>query len=395
MQSAEIPENEAQRLAALRAYEILDTEAEAAYDGIVQLVSYVCETPIALISLVDEQRQWFKARVGLGATETPRDLAFCAHAINQQGLFVVEDTQLDERFADNPLVTSDPNIRFYAGAPLISREGYGLGTLCAIDRRPRRFSEAQQQALLTLAEQTRVQLELRRQTRMLEELTASKNRVFKLLSHDLRSPFNAVQGFAAQLADNVARFDQASIASMCRQIDNSADLAVRLVDNLLEWSRIESGEVSFNPTAVSALDALREACDLMSPAATAKHIEVTCSGDDCSVLAEPRMLNSILQNLLSNAIKFTPKAGRIELSCRADGDAALFQVQDSGVGIPADQQASVFDIEHRSRPGTEGEPGTGFGLSLCRAFVKRHGGTLQLSSQPGQGSCFSFKLPLT
>ena len=162
VQAAPLPAGESQRLAALHQYRLLDTLPEAVYDDLAFIASQICQTPIALVSLIDEHRQWFKAKIGLEATETPRDIAFCAHAIlDPNAVMQVPDTRLDERFARNPLVTSVPGIRFYAGVPLVTPGGHAIGTLCAIDQRPRQLSDDQLRALRALAREVMVQVELR------------------------------------------------------------------------------------------------------------------------------------------------------------------------------------------------------------------------------------------
>ena len=168
---APLPDNEAQRLAALREYHILDTAAEQAYDDITALAAYLCDVPIAMISLVDESRQWFKSKLGLNQQETPRDVAFCAHAILQTDPLIVRDALKDARFADSALVTREPYIRFYAGFPLATPDGFALGTLCAIDRRPRLLSASRKTAMQALSRQVMALLELRRvSARMAEAL---------------------------------------------------------------------------------------------------------------------------------------------------------------------------------------------------------------------------------
>jgi hypothetical protein len=160
-----IPQVEKKRLNVLWQYEVLDTVPEAMFDDLTELAAGICEAPIALISLVDEKRQWFKSKIGTTVNETSRDVSFCSHAIKQPGLFIVPDAAKDERFANNPLVTSDPKIRFYAGAPLITPDGYALGTLCVIDKAPRELRPDQKQALRILARHVVSQLELRRRNR--------------------------------------------------------------------------------------------------------------------------------------------------------------------------------------------------------------------------------------
>ncbi|GJL62023.1 MAG: hypothetical protein NPIRA04_06770 [Nitrospirales bacterium] len=161
MISAQLPPNEQQRLAALARYQVLDTMPEASFDDLTKLAAYICQTPIALISLIDEHRQWFKSKVGITASETPRDMAFCAHAILEAGVFEVTDASTDVRFVDNPLVTTDPKIRFYAGSPLQTSDGMSIGTLCVIDQVPRTLSKEQREALSAVSRQVMTQLELR------------------------------------------------------------------------------------------------------------------------------------------------------------------------------------------------------------------------------------------
>lgn len=176
--------DEQARLAALRRYEILDTPAEAEFDDLTRMASYICGAPIALISLVDGNRQWFKSEIGLGVSETTLDRSICRHAILGKELFIVPDTTLDDRFRDNPLVTGEPRVRFYAGAPLESRDGHTLGMMCVFDRRVRTITEAQGHALRLLARQVMKMFELRLAARQLalrnEELEAARRQISAL-----------------------------------------------------------------------------------------------------------------------------------------------------------------------------------------------------------------------
>jgi GAF domain-containing protein len=178
---APIPDNEAQRLEALREYRILDTAAEKAYDELTKLAAYVCQVPIAMISLVDESRQWFKSKLGVNQRETPRDVAFCAHAILQTEPMIVRDALKDARFSDSALVTRSPHIRFYAGFPLSSPEGLALGMLCAIDRKPRQLSAEQKRAMQALSRQVMALLELRRVSLRMAEVLERVRTLHELL----------------------------------------------------------------------------------------------------------------------------------------------------------------------------------------------------------------------
>lgn len=179
---APIPKNEQRRLEVVWQYELLDTPPEEVFDELTQLAALICEAPISLISLVDEKRQWFKSKVGISASETSRDISFCAHAMLQTNLFIVPDALKDKRFKNNPLVTSDPFIRFYAGAPLITPDGHALGSLCVIDKVPRDLHEDQQKALRLLARHVVSLLELRRRALELKKISADRDQIQRDLS---------------------------------------------------------------------------------------------------------------------------------------------------------------------------------------------------------------------
>jgi GAF domain-containing protein len=173
---APVTGKEAARVAALDRYAILDTEPEQSFDDLVILASHVCKTPMALLTLVDDHRQWFKSAVGVQVRETPREVSFCAHAIQQEDLFIVRDTLQDARFKDNPLVTGEPHIRFYAGAPLVNEDGFALGTLCVGDRQPRELDEDQKAALISLSRLALRQMELRTNLQMLKDALNDRTR---------------------------------------------------------------------------------------------------------------------------------------------------------------------------------------------------------------------------
>lgn len=172
---APLPKNEKKRLEVLWQYDVLDTIPEQVFTDLADLAASICEAPIAMITLVDEKRQWFKAKHGVTISETSRDVSFCAHAILQHEPFIVPDATKDDRFADNPLVTSEPKIRFYAGAPLCTPDGYALGTLCVIDKVPRNLRPDQKRALEILSRHIMTQLELRRHSQELARSNAERD----------------------------------------------------------------------------------------------------------------------------------------------------------------------------------------------------------------------------
>jgi len=395
MQIAALPENEQARIKALLQYGILDTEAESVYDDFVKLASSICQTPIALISLVDPTRQWFKAKVGCEASETSRDIAFCAHAILQSDVFIVSDTLTDPRFVDNPLVTGEPYIRFYAGAPLITPEGLAIGTLCAIDQEPRILSLEQITALQALARQVVTQLELRRLTKELQHLVESKNKLFHIVSHDLRSPFNGILAFSQMLVEEAETLSREEIQEFSQTVLTSAEQFMHLLDNLLQCTRFELGSLEYQPTSMAIDTVVQNVLTLLKGNAMQKKIELIYeSHPEAEVVADSTMFHSILQNLIGNAIKFTPSSGRVAVQEVEQGNRVLISVIDTGVGVPPEKLSHLLESSvGRSTDGTAGEKGTGLGLLLCKDLVEKHGGRLWVDSVVGQGTSFHFTLP--
>jgi PAS domain S-box-containing protein len=190
---AAVPTNEAARLEALRRYQVLDTPPEQEFDDLCLLAAHICGTPFAMISLIDQERQWFKSKVGSDVTETPREIAFCAHAILQSDVLVVENAQTDKRFSDNPLVTSDPNLRFYAGTPLITPDGFPIGTICVSDQKPRHLAPEQLEALHALGRAVITQLELRRNLIELTRTTLARQRLEQTVRESERRLFQFLE----------------------------------------------------------------------------------------------------------------------------------------------------------------------------------------------------------
>ncbi|UII21348.1 response regulator [Fulvivirga ligni] len=185
---------EKERLKSLKSYQIMDTEVDEVLDNITALASNICEVPITLISLLDDKRQWFKSKIGLDVSETPRDMAFCRYAVSDKKFLQVKDALDDDRFANNPLVTNDPNIRFYAGCPLISTEGHALGTLCVIDRKPKELTDSQKKALNSLSEIVMCYLNKTREQKKLVDALNIKNDLFQSMSHEIKTPLNEIMG---------------------------------------------------------------------------------------------------------------------------------------------------------------------------------------------------------
>ena len=383
---ARIPDNESDRQANLDLYEILDTFPEEAFDAITSIAAHICGTPIALISLIDKDRQWFKSHHGLSVSETPRDFAFCAHAILEPDqLFVVEDAQLDNRFFDNPLSTGDPNVIFYAGAPLVSSEGFPLGTLCVIDNKPHTLNSDQRKALADLSSQVIAQMELRRNLKELKSKNEELSRYAHLISHDLRSPMQSIY----QLSKIIAKESEGNLSEKAEkamgQLQKKALQSQELVDGILKHSL--AGEHSYAPERIQVVEFVNDLIDFCSPPGDIQLIpEVTVT----EIVCDPTILHQILQNLISNAIKYNDKdLGVVRIAVNTNDSELTFEVIDNGPGIPEKYHERIFGMfQTLSYADRFGNKGTGIGLHTVKNLVVLLGGLITIESKEGEGSNF-------
>lgn len=400
-----IPVNEKERLANLKEYNILDTPEEDSFNEIVKLASIICNAPISTISLIDEKRQWFKAKIGIDDTETPREQAFCAHAINGNDLMVVPNAINDERFYDNPMVTNAPDIRFYAGMPIVTPDGNKLGTICVIDRKPRNLDDDQKFALQILAKNVMTLLELRIKNNNLSDTLSAlytqsnetdrinnvNNRLLSILAHDLKNPLGAIQQTLEIFSDgDLSTEDRNEIAL---ELKKNVGNAMNMLNEVLQWgtSQVEGKETDFKKINFKEfLDEESEKYYLLLK--SKNNIFENNIEEGLSVNADINMMRFIFRNLVMNANKFT-SAGTIEV-CTIDSDDFIeFVVKDTGVGMKPSQIARLFQWETRqSSEGTAGEKGTGLGLLICNEFVAKHKGKMWVESQLGKGSSFHFTI---
>lgn len=401
MRSAPKPKNEDQRISKLQMYQILDTSAEESFDRITRIVSEMIGVPIALVSLVDRERQWFKSKQGLGASETGRELAFCAHAILGDDVFEIENALDDDRFADNPLVASDPSIRFYAGAPLRTPDGYNLGTLCAIDRVPRKLTESQKALLSDMANIVVDEMELRIALKqalssadLQERSNALKDEFISNVTHELRTPLTSIRGSLGLINAGAMGEIPDDFVEPLQIADRNAGSLLTLINELLDVQKLSSGLMEYEIEPIEITDLVQEACENVRGAGVARNVSVAFkSGVSASIAGDAKRLQQVMTNVLANAIKFSPDGGAVDVQLTSFGSYVCISVTDQGPGVPDEFVPTLFDKFTQANSKSDSS-GTGLGLSICKTIVEAHQGNIRLDTNRDAGTTFHVELPL-
>ena len=406
------PFDEQYRLRVLEDLAILDTEPELEFDRLAWLAAKQFDVQIAVLSLVDADRQWFKACCGLDATETPRNIAFCAHAIMTNEAFVILDATKDLRFKDNPLVVGPPHIRFYAGIPL-EVNGAAIGTFCIIDDKPRAsFGPEEREVLGAFAEIVKDELKLRGHMRkttedLVDEICQSqrsaeagetaKAQFFALVSHELRTPLNAVIAFGESISvELMGRISQPEYKEFAEHIVAAGKRELRLIERLIELA--DKGRVDIREENLDFPELVRHCVDLLSGETilAATGVDLDLPEDTLLLKADRDHVEQIVLELISNAIKFTPKGGRIgiQVAVDADNESLVLMVRDTGVGIneaALDQALTVFG---QLSNGLDREyEGAGLGLPIVHKLAELHGAELTLVARPTGGTRAEVRFP--
>ena len=450
LDTAIIPVNERERISALQRYQILDTPPDGAFDSITELLSQLLEVPVVIASLVDTDRIWFKSHHGVAISEIGRDPGLCASAILGNDPYIISDTLLDSRTLTNPLVAGDFGLRFYAAVPLQTHDNFNLGVLCCLDFKPRTLTKGQIAIIETLAKVIMDQMELRLAARRVDELNQNlleshekmqrqaeallkakaladlniielkqtevalkaaldqaeaannaKSTFLATMSHEIRTPLNAILGMTYLLDKSPLGTEQ---AEEIHTINTSSKILLHLINDVLDFSKIEEGKLTLDKQPFSLplfLEDLKSmATGLSSPKGLAFNIGALDAVIPNVLIGDDSRISQILLNFLGNAIKFTDQ-GQVDLFVGLvdhDADAGTvrlrFEVQDTGIGISEAMQEQLFQPFQQADSSISRKfGGTGLGLSIAKRLAEIMGGQVGVSSQPGLGSTFWLELP--
>jgi len=319
---------------------------------------------------------------------------FCETVIGKQDKLLIPDATKNSLWKDNREV--DLNMISYLGFPINYPDGEVFGTVCVHDNKENHYSELHKDLMDKMKQHIETDLELLVSNQQLKELNGTKDKFFSIIGHDLKNPFNTLLGMNDLLIQNAEKYSPEKIRHFARHMYDSSKNAYNLLENLLEWARIQRGELEPDLKEVNSEDIIHQVKELTEPFANSKNIYLqTAIKKNNPVLADKEMLKTILRNLVNNSVKYTPSQGTITMSTQRLEHYLQFTVSDTGIGVPAEYLDRLFEIDcNLSQQGTAKEKGTGLGLILCKEFVEKHGGKIWVESELGKGSKFHFTIPV-
>lgn len=392
-----LPENESERQKAVNKYKNLHSLSNESYDNITSLVASICNMPISLISIIDEDKNYFKSTFGLETEENLRSLSFCGHAINDsEAITIINDSRIDERFCNNPFVLNGSAI-FYAGVPLTTKDGYKIGTLCVFDDKPRQLDDNQKKALKILAEQVMILFEKEYQNTILnvlqEQLKTTNENLEKfagVVSHDLKSPLANIISLTNLIEEENEGFLNDD-SKMYLSYLKSASYSLRnYIDGILNFYKSDSLLVC-NKQEFKLDDLLTEVKNILP---ISSNVSIESNFENVVITTNKAALQQVFLNLISNALRYNSKENSLVKIIFSQDDKHLkFTVSDNGNGIESKNFKKIFDLfEVVDDVNFDKEKGSGIGLATVKKVVESLGGTISVNSIVGQGSDFSFSL---
>lgn len=388
--------DETERLKEVNSYKIEDTLIEKDYEDIAFLASIICGTPIALVTLMYQDRQWFKAAVGTDLKENKRDLSFCTHAIaGEEDIMVVENAKDDMRFMHNPLVEGGPQLVFYAGASIINKNGYSIGTVCVYDVETKSLTDDQIKGLKILSEQVMGLLELRKQNLQLEtlkerlEISNKDLEAFAVvLSHDIKAPLASVT-LANEMLEAEAEEWQPDAKQLTDIIKRNADKIIRMVDGILINAKIADEH-----NKVDAIELTSFFDQLKSTISCPKPLNFIYSAAIDILYFNKVQLEQIFNNLFTNAVRYNDKETvEIKVAVNEQNGYYYFEVTDNGIGIATEHQTSIFQLFVTvAEKDNYGLKSGGIGLSTVNKIIRAADGSINVNSTPGEYTSFLFSL---
>ncbi|MBZ9787291.1 GAF domain-containing sensor histidine kinase [Psychroflexus sp. CAK57W] len=393
-----IPNNEAERLKELHSLRLIEGLPDEDLDLITKLASDICETKISLVTLIDSKTQFFKSKHGVEIDKTSRDVAFCGHAINSpEKMLIVNDAKEDERFKDNPLVTSDPNIAFYAGMPISTKQGSALGTLCVLDSKPKVLSTSQINALKSLTKLVERLFESRRKSLELEKVytqmqlhKSQSEEIAYSIAHDLKNPLDSIQGFLELLQQDAGTSLGDEAQQYIEYAQQSTEKMTGLIYEILAFAKLTS--INEEKEAVEIEPVIQNIIDLNLPTIKSENIEIDYK-DLPKINTSKTLFSIVLRNLIGNAIKYrsSDRALRIKIEIQDKIDEWKISVVDNGIGIQKQNLEKIFKPFYKEDKNNHS--GVGMGLAACKKIILNLDGNIEVESEPGKGSVFSFTIP--